>query len=154
MPRYHAVVDLCHGSSVFISLSPLKTNCQVCFGQERWSRLKQVYWKKSRNLKISHFGVAVWEGRDVISSKVSPWPHLCCHFKKETHGLGRKSGSITSQCKEQKCMHISGWLGCLHLKLVCKSRVGPILPHLLVDSHFLSGRIHRTLISLLIHYNM
>lgn len=88
--RHQAAVGL--SLSVFISLSPLKTNC-VCFWQERWtSRLTQFYWKKSRSLKCSHFGVAVREGKDLSSSKVSPWPHLCCHCRKETHGPEKKIG--------------------------------------------------------------
>lgn len=89
--------------SIFISLSPLKTDQQVCFWQGPWSRLKSICLQR----KVS-FGksptLAFQRQENLSSSKVSPWPRLCCHCKKETHLVGwrRKPGYFSSKYEELK----------------------------------------------------
>ena len=92
------ILDCNRCNEVYLSLSPWETKQQVCFSQKLWSRLGKAYFfeKKSEFENLSLFCIAVWEPGNLSSSKVSPWPRLCCRQKRgHTWWAGEESQAIS-----------------------------------------------------------
>lgn len=82
-PRHQAAADLF--KSIFISLSPLKTNRQVCFWQELWSRLESVFLRRKVGIRKSPTFALPFERQGTSVPRRCHHGHICVVIaKKET----------------------------------------------------------------------